>query len=98
MARAHSHNTVAFYECPMVTPGSRLYISHLSECKVRVAIFIEQNQSGNVGFGPSVCTAAPEILSAQNKNETGNQKNVDIVVGKGKHLFSESGHINQGSP
>lgn len=71
-ARAHSHNTVAFYECPMVTPGPRLYISHLSECKVRVAIFIEQSRGGNVRFGPSVCTAAPEMLSAHNKSVFGN--------------------------
>lgn len=72
MARDHSHNPVALGECPMVTPGSRLYISHLSECKVSMVIFIEQSQGGNVGFGPSVCSAAPEKLSAHNKSVFGN--------------------------
>lgn len=42
MARTQSHNDVTLCECPMVTHSSRQYISHLSECKVKVAIFIEQ--------------------------------------------------------
>lgn len=73
--RAHPHNTVTFHEWPLVTHGSGLHIPHLSECKVRVAIFIERNRVGGGGNGvlsPSVCPAAPEILSAQNKSVFGN--------------------------
>lgn len=43
IARTQSHNNVTFCECLVVTHSSRPYISHLSECKVKVAIFIEQN-------------------------------------------------------
>lgn len=46
--RAHSHNTVTFREWPLVAHGSGLHIPHLSECKVRVAIFIERNRVGGM--------------------------------------------------
>lgn len=56
----------------MVTRSSRLYISHLSECKVKVAIFIEQKLRENMKFSPSLCTVAPEILHTHNKSVFGN--------------------------
>lgn len=46
IGRAHSHNTVTFHEWLVVTHDSGLYIPHLSECKVRLAIFIERNRRG----------------------------------------------------
>lgn len=71
--RAHSHNTVTFREWPLVAHGSGLHIPHLSECKVRVAIFIERNRvGGDVGLSPSVCPAAPEMFSAHKKSVFGN--------------------------
>lgn len=72
LAGAQFDNNVAFCECPVVTHSSRLYISHLSECKVKVAIFIEQKPKKNMEFSPSPCTAAPETLSTHNKSVFGN--------------------------
>lgn len=42
-----------------MTHGSGLHIPHLSECKVRVAIFIERNRVGGEGMGYAAHLYAP---------------------------------------
>lgn len=72
IARTQFHNNVTFCEWPVVTHRSRQYISCLPACKVKMAIFIEQKPRESMGFGPSLCTAAPETLNTHSKSVFGN--------------------------